>query len=30
MQTVSKRVADWRKNPGELDKHTPVVFAFGP
>jgi 16S rRNA (cytidine1402-2'-O)-methyltransferase len=30
MQTVSKRVADWRKAPGELDKHTPVVFAFGP
>lgn len=30
MQTTSKRVADWRKSPGQLDKHTPVVFAFGP
>lgn len=30
MQIVSRRVGVWKKNPGELDKHTPVVFAFGP
>lgn len=30
MQIVSRRVGVWRKNPGESDKHTPVVFAFGP
>ena len=30
MQIQSLRVADWRHVRTTLDKHTPVVFAFGP
>jgi len=30
MQIQSLRVADWKQRKPTLDKHTPVVFAFGP
>ena len=30
MHIQSLRVADWKRANTELDKHTPVVFAFGP
>ena len=30
MQIQSLRVADWKRLKPSLDKHTPVVFAFGP
>ena len=30
MQIQSLRVADWKRLQTTLDKHTPVVFAFGP
>jgi 16S rRNA (cytidine1402-2'-O)-methyltransferase len=30
MQIQSLRVADWKRLNPSLDKHTPVVFAFGP
>lgn len=30
MQIQSLRVADWKRTNSALDKHTPVVFAFGP
>lgn len=30
MQIQSLRVADWKRLQTALDKHTPVVFAFGP
>ena len=30
MQIQSLRVADWKRLNLSLDKHTPVVFAFGP
>jgi 16S rRNA (cytidine1402-2'-O)-methyltransferase len=30
MHIHSLRVADWRQVRTTLDKHTPVVFAFGP
>lgn len=30
MHIQSLRVADWKRASTELDKHTPVVFAFGP
>ena len=30
MQIQSLRVADWKRLQTVLDKHTPVVFAFGP
>ena len=30
MQIQSLRVADWKRLHPTLDKHTPVVFAFGP
>jgi len=30
MHIQSLRVADWKHVSTALDKHTPVVFAFGP
>jgi 16S rRNA (cytidine1402-2'-O)-methyltransferase len=30
MQVQSLRVADWKKKGQVPDKHSPVVFAFGP
>ena len=30
MKIQSLRVADWKRLQTTLDKHTPVVFAFGP
>ena len=30
MHIQSLRVADWKRARPVLDKHTPVVFAFGP
>ena len=30
MHIQSLRVADWKRTSPALDKHTPVVFAFGP
>jgi len=30
MHIHSLRVTDWRQVRTTLDKHTPVVFAFGP
>ena len=30
MQVISRRVSAWKNHPLETDKHTPMVFAFGP